>query len=227
MILDCVFMQELPPTLHQYLILEKSSIDCQSTRSRSSPSPFQCPTSCQSTLMSPPMHKTPQTTSNSLCSARSPKAPAPLPAPAAQSGRLMDVLRLGTGKGGCFGFCPDKKGGRANHPSTFPFYSTASHLVSSASGRPLRSSPHEAALVSSCTSAPGSLTSLFLVSDCQDTTGREKRWLEADLSRCKPALFFSPPPPGEVRPFPTAQGGGKRKQVGKLTRPLQNVLCCA
>lgn len=81
--------------------------------------------------------------------------------------------------------------------------------------------------MSSCTSAPGSLTSLFLVSDCQDTTGREKRWLEADLSRCKPALFFSPPPPGEVRPFPTAQGGGKRKQVGKLTRPLQNVLCCA
>lgn len=28
MILDCVFMQELSPALHQYPILEKSSIDC-------------------------------------------------------------------------------------------------------------------------------------------------------------------------------------------------------
>lgn len=61
---------------------------------------------------------------------------------------------------------------------------------------------------------------------CQDTSGREKRWLEADLSRDTLGLFLSPPPP-EVRPFPTAKGEGKRKQAGKLTRSLQHVLCCA
>jgi len=178
--------------------------------------------------MSSPTHQTAQTTSNPPCPVRSPEAHAPSPAPAAESARLADVLGLGTGREESVSdSAQTEKEGRANRPPTFPFQGTASHLVSSASGRLLRSSPREAALTSSCTSAPGSLTSLFLVSGCQDTRGRGKRWLEADLSRCKPGLFLSSPPPGEVRQFPTTQGGRKRKQAGKLTRPLQHVLCCA
>lgn len=121
-----------------------------------------------------------------------------------------------------FRFCP----GRVNHPSTFLFQNTTSHLVSSASGRLLRSSPHEAALMSSCTSAPGSLTSLSQVSGCQDTEGREKTRFELDLRCCKPCMFLSSPPPGEVGVFPMAKGGEKRKQTGKLIRPLQHVLGC-
>lgn len=72
--------------------------------------------------MSPPTHQTPQTTSNPLCPARSPQEPAPLPAPAAESGRLMDVLGLGTGKGESVSDSTQtKKGRRANHLFTFSF----------------------------------------------------------------------------------------------------------
>lgn len=86
----------------------------------------------------------------------------------------MDALDLGRGKGELVSdFAQTKNEGLQNPLSTCPFQATASYLASSASGRLLISSPHEAALMSSCTSAPGSLTSLFLMSGCQDTGGKE------------------------------------------------------
>lgn len=177
MILDCVFLEELPSTPHKYPCLEKPSINCQSSRSPSisdlscAPSPVgasRCPIQPIKQL------RPPATPSRQLGALRHPVLQPPLVLSqtdgCAGSGRRKGRV--------CFRFCPDKKQGRANCPSTFPFQTTASHLVSSASGRLLRSSPREAALMSSCTSAPGSLTSLFLVSGYQDTRGREKRCLK-------------------------------------------------
>lgn len=226
MILDCVFMEEQPSTPNKYPFLEKPSINCQSTHNPSVPDLSSAPSPAGASrwpLQPIKKLRPPATPSGQLGAPRHLLLHLPL-ALSQTDGCAGSGHRKGRV---CFGFYPDKKRGRANRPCPFLFQSTASHLVSSASGRLLRSSPHEAALTSSCTSAPGSLTSLFLVSDCQDTRGREKWWLEADLSRCKPGLFLSSPPPGEVRPFPMAQGGGKRKQAGKLTRPLQHVLRCA
>lgn len=105
-------------------------------------------------------------------------------------------------------------------PSQEP--SQGSHLVSSASGRPPGSSPHEAAPASSCTSAPGSWTSLSPASGCRDTRG-EQRWPEADPSCHKPGPFPSSPPPGEASEAAPNGAGTKRKQAGTLTRPLQHV----
>lgn len=182
-----------------------------------SPSPLQCPI-CRE-QMSPPTHQ----------ALRLPAGPsAQVGAPRCPLLHLPLLLNQTDGYSGSghrkgkvyFRFCLDEKRGRANCLSVSPFQTTASHLVSSASGRLLRSSPREAALMSSCTSAPGSLTSLFLMSGCQDTGEREKRWVEADLSCCKHGRFLSSPPPGEVRPFLTAQGEGKRKQARKAHEAL-------
>lgn len=107
-------------------------------------------------------------------------------------------------------------------PSAQPGALQGSHLVSSASGRPPGSSPREAAPASSCTSAPGSWTSLSPASGCRDTRG-EQRWPEADPSCHKPDPFPSSPPPGEAREAAPNGAGTKRKQAGTLTRPLQHV----
>lgn len=182
-----------------------------------SPSPFQCPI-CRE-QMSPPTHQALRPSAGPSAQLGAPRCPL-LHLPlllnqtdgCAGSGHRKEKV--------CFRFCLDKKRERANCLSASPFQTTASHLVSSASGMLPRSSPHEATLMSSCTSAPGSLTSLFLMCGCQDTGERENRWVEADPSHCKPGWFLSSPPPGEVRPFPTTQGEGKRKQARKAHEAL-------
>lgn len=77
--------------------------------------------------------------------------------------------------------------------------------------------------MSSCTSAPGSLTSLSLVSCCQDTGGRKKRWLEADLSRCKTGLFLSSPPP---RRSETVPNGTKRRKEEASRKAHEALATC-
>lgn len=196
-------MQELLPQPQQQPIFDKSS--SKSTQARH---PLE--------EITPPPRSDHQ--QSPLPSQEPRRAALPLPIPAAEPGRAMDVLSLGTDTT-WFGSCPDKQGGRARFPPPFqPLTLFLQHLVGLQDlhlvRQPQRPAVHQLQ----------DLGLHFLWRPAAKILEERRGGLKP--IRAATSLARSPPPlpQGEVSEAVPNGAGTKRKQAGTLTRPLQHVL---